>query len=192
MEITRLSTTTADFRTRLDSLLAWEAVADENIRRTVSEILREVRERGDAAVLEYTNRFDRLTARDIGELEISHARLAQALDSIPDSQRAALEAAADRVRRYHEHQKAGSWSYTEEDGTILGQQVTPLDRVGLYVPGGKAAYPSSVIMNAVPAKVAGVPELIMVVPTPDNVVIGIMFNPVMNQTWVGKGCPSKS
>jgi len=170
MEITRLSTASADFRARLDSLLAWEAVADENIRRTVSEILRDVRDRGDAAVLEYTNRFDRLDARDISELEIAPARLAQALNNIPGSQRAALEAATDRVRRYHEHQKADSWSYTEEDGTVLGQQVTPLDRVGLYVPGGKAAYPSSVIMNAVPAKVAGVPELIMVVPTPDNVV----------------------
>ena len=170
MEITRLSTTTADFRVRLDSLLAWEAVADENIRRTVSEILRDVRDRGDAAVLEYTNRFDRLGARDVSELEIPPARLAAALNNIPGPQRTALEAATDRVRRYHEHQKADSWSYTEEDGTVLGQQVTPLDRVGLYVPGGKAAYPSSVIMNAVPAKVAGVPELIMVVPTPDNVV----------------------
>ncbi len=170
IDITRLDSTRADFWKRLDQLLAWEGVSDEQVNATVREILAEVRGRGDAAVVELTNRFDRLQAATMADLEIPHERLQQALDALAPERREALERAAARVRAYHEHQKLESWSYTEPDGTVLGQQVTPLDRVGLYVPGGKAAYPSSVIMNAIPAKVAGVAELIMVVPTPDNAV----------------------
>ncbi|HFQ92111.1 MAG TPA: histidinol dehydrogenase [Chromatiales bacterium] len=169
-DIRRLNTTDADFEAQLEDLLAWENVSDEAINQTVRGILDDIRQRGDAALVEYTNRFDRLDAGGAGELELAPERLQEALDNIPREERLALEQAAERVRRYHEHQKVSSWSYTEPDGTLLGQQVTPLDRVGLYVPGGKATYPSSVIMNAIPAKVAGVPELIMVVPTPDKVV----------------------
>ena len=166
VDITRLDSTNDDFWPALEKLLAWEGVSDDKVNATVREILAAVRERGDAAVLEYTNRFDRMNATSMDELEIPHARLEQALDAIPAEQREALELSAARVRAYHEYQKQDSWSYTEADGTLLGQQVTPLDRAGLYVPGGKAAYPSSVLMNAIPAKVAGVAELIMVVPTP--------------------------
>jgi histidinol dehydrogenase len=164
--IARLDSRNADFWSKLDHLLAWEGVSDDKVNATVREILREVKARGDAAVLEYTNRFDRMSATSLPELEIPKARLQQALAAIPAVQREALELSARRVRAYHERQKQSSWSYTEEDGTLLGQQVTALDRAGLYVPGGKAAYPSSVLMNAIPAKVAGVAELIMVVPTP--------------------------
>lgn len=168
--ITRLDSTQDDFRARLDDLLAWDAVSDAAVFNTVNEVLNAVRSRGDEAVLEYTKKFDRLDAASMSELEMSAERLQQALDGIPAEQRAALETAAQRVRQYHDKQRMESWSYTEDDGTLLGQQVTPLDRAGLYVPGGKAAYPSSVLMNAIPAKVAGVKELIMVVPTPDGVV----------------------
>lgn len=164
----QLNTNNPDFWQNLDSLLAWEGVSDDAVNNTVREIIDAIRNRGDAALVEYTNRFDRMSVADMAELEISSARLQAALDGLPAEQRAALEKAADRVRSYHEHQKQDSWSYTEADGTVLGQQVTALDRVGLYVPGGKAAYPSSVLMNAIPAKVAGVQELIMVVPTPDG------------------------
>ncbi len=170
LDIRHIKTTDDDFEAQLEELLAWESVSDEQINQTVRGILDDVRKRGDAALIEYTNRFDRLDVADAGELELPPERLQAALSDIPGDQRQALELAAERVRRYHEHQKASSWSYTEPDGTMLGQQVTPLDRVGLYVPGGKATYPSSVIMNAIPAKVAGVPELIMVVPTPDKMV----------------------
>ena len=168
VDITRLDSTSGDFWPALDKLLAWEGVSDDKVNTIVREILAAVRERGDAAVLEYTNRFDRMSATAMAELEIAPERLQQALATIPAEQREALELSAARVRAYHEHQKQDSWSYTEADGTLLGQQVTPLDRAGLYVPGGKAAYPSSVLMNAIPAKVAGVRELIMVVPTPDG------------------------
>ena len=153
----RLSTRDENFSSELEAMLAWESVADEGVQTTVREILAAVRERGDAAVLDYTNRFDRMQVGSFAELELPQARLKQA-----------LETAAGRLRSYHRHQKMQSWSYTEEDGTLLGQQVTPLDRVGLYVPGGKATYPSSVLMNAIPAHVAGVGEIIMVVPTPDG------------------------
>ncbi len=170
VQIKTLNSTETGFWDRLRELLAWEGVSDDGVHATVREILAAVRARGDAAVVEYTNRFDRLQAASMAELEIPRARLQEALDGLDRRQRQALEEAAERVRRYHEHQRQESWHYTEEDGTLLGQQVTPMDRVGLYVPGGKAAYPSSVIMNAVPAKVAGVPELIMVVPTPGGVV----------------------
>ncbi len=167
--IRRLDSTSADFGRELDALLAWEASQDEAIERAVAGILADVRRRGDEAVLEYTRRFDRLDAASMAELEIGQAELQAALDGLEPGIRAALEAAAARVRAYHEHQRAASWSFTEDNGTRLGQAVLPLDRAGLYVPGGKAAYPSSVLMNAIPAKVAGVGELIMVVPTPDGV-----------------------
>lgn len=166
MNIRRFSSTQANFDAELKQLLAFETAQDEEIDQVVANILRDVKKRGDAAVLEYTRRFDRLNAATIAELELSQAELKAALDSLPAVQRRALEQAAERVRAYHEKQLMSSWSYTEDDGTLLGQQVTSLDRVGLYVPGGKAAYPSSVLMNAIPAKVAGVEELIMVVPTP--------------------------
>ena len=162
----RFSSSDADFQARLDALLAFEAAQDESVDRAVAAILADVKQRGDAAVVEYTNRFDRLSVNSLGDLELSHQDLQQALDGLPVAQRAALETAAIRVRSYHEHQPLQSWQYEDADGSLLGQKVTPLDRVGLYVPGGKASYPSSVLMNAIPAKVAGVGELIMVVPTP--------------------------
>ncbi|MBP8310450.1 MAG: histidinol dehydrogenase, partial [Burkholderiaceae bacterium] len=167
--IHQLDTRAADFDARLTALLAHDPGQDESVERTVADILRAVRQRGDEAVLEYTRRFDRLDVGDAHDLELPAADLQAALAGLPAVQREALEAAAQRVRAYHEHQRAQSWSYTEADGTRLGQKITGLDRVGLYVPGGKAAYPSSVLMNALPAKVAGVGELIMVVPTPDGV-----------------------
>jgi len=175
IDISQLNSKQADFWQRLDHALAWESVSDEQVFNTVKDIIADVRKRGDEAVIEYTNKFDRLSTKDISELEISPARLQESLSRITAEQREALERAAARVRAYAEHQKMESWSYTEEDGTLLGQQVTPMDRAGLYVPGGKAAYPSSVIMNAIPAKVAGVPELIMVVPTPDGEVNDLVF-----------------
>jgi len=156
------------FWSDLDQLLAWDSVSDQGVFDTVNGILQDVKSNGDSAVIEFTNKFDRMSAKSMQELEISKERLQQALENIPVEQRTALEQAASRVKSYAEHQKMESWSYTEADGTVLGQQVTALDRVGLYVPGGKAAYPSSVLMNAIPAKVAGVPELMMVVPTPDG------------------------
>lgn len=168
INIRRFSSKDTDFDAKLKALLAFETAQDDSIDEVVAGILKDVKKRGDAAVLEYTNRFDRMSAGNLVELEISQAELKAALDALPNAQRLALQAAADRVRSYHEKQLITSWQYAEEDGTILGQQVTSLDRVGLYVPGGKAAYPSSVLMNAIPAKVAGVQELIMVVPTPDG------------------------
>jgi len=167
-EIKRLNSKDDGFWAQLDELLAWESVSDEAVESAVREILANVRRRGDAAVVEYTNRFDRMSAASMADLEIPQERLTEALARIPADQRQALEFATKRLYAYHEHQKAESWAYTEADGTMLGQKVTPLDRVGLYVPGGKAAYPSSVLMNAVPAKVAGVSEIDMVVPTPDG------------------------
>ncbi len=164
--VTRLSTADPDFYTRLGELLAWENVSDAAVLATVQEILQRVRREGDAALLDYTRRFDGLAVDEAARLELPRQRLVDALDAIPPEQRAALAAAAERIERYAERQKLESWRYTEPDGTVLGQQVTPLDRVGLYVPGGKAAYPSSVLMNAIPARVAGVGELVMVVPTP--------------------------
>jgi histidinol dehydrogenase len=165
-EITRLDTRDADFWSRLDALLAWESVSDAGVNATVDRVIADIRARGDAALIEYTSRFDGWTPADAAALQIPTARLARAWQGIEPVQREALQHAAERIRAYAERQKMDGWTYTEADGTVLGQQVTPLDRVGLYVPGGKAAYPSSVLMNAVPAKVAGVGELIMVVPTP--------------------------
>jgi len=164
--IRRLDTAQPDFDARLAELLAFEAAQDPQVDATVAAILADVRARGDAAVLEYTRRFDRMDVQALGALEVPRAALGQALAGLPPAQRGALAEAEMRVRAYHEKQVARSWRYTEPDGTELGQQVTPIDRVGIYVPGGKAAYPSSVIMNAVPAKVAGVREIVMTVPAP--------------------------
>ncbi|MFT7401288.1 MAG: histidinol dehydrogenase [Hydrogenophaga sp.] len=165
----RLSTTDADFEAQFAARLHWSAETDGAIEQRVADILADVQRRGDAAVLDCTARFDGLQAASMAELELTQAELKAAFDGLPPAQKAALQAAAGRVRSYHEAQKrAGgqSWSYRDEDGSLLGQKITPLDRVGIYVPGGKAAYPSSVLMNAIPAHVAGVAEIVMVVPTP--------------------------
>lgn len=162
----RLNSSSAEFPAQLAALLAFETAQNPEVDVAVARILADVKARGDAAVVEYTNRFDGLNARSMAELELSRAELEAAYQRLSTVQRDALEAAAARVRRYHEQQVQHSWQYTEDDGTVLGQAVTPLDRVGLYVPGGKASYPSSVLMNAIPAKVAGVGEIIVVVPTP--------------------------
>ncbi|QAA94780.1 histidinol dehydrogenase [Pollutimonas thiosulfatoxidans] len=167
--IHRLDTSSPQFHASLHTLLAFDASQDESIERATADILKQVRAQGDAALLDYTRRFDRVQADTVAALEIDRSEWLTALDGLPAEQRASLETAAERVRSYHERQRAETWTYTEPDGTMLGQKITPLDRVGLYVPGGKAAYPSSVLMNAVPAKVAGVPEVIMVTPTPDGV-----------------------
>jgi len=165
----RLSTADDAFEAAFQARLHWSSDTDTAIEQRVADILADVRARGDAAVLEYTQRFDSLTAASMADLELAQAELKAAFDALPAARKAALEAAARRVRAYHEAQKKASgesWTYRDEDGTLLGQKVTPLDRVGIYVPGGKAAYPSSVLMNAIPAHVAGVGEIIMVVPTP--------------------------
>ncbi|MFA9217036.1 MAG: histidinol dehydrogenase, partial [Sphingomonadaceae bacterium] len=174
IQITKLDSSQADFQQSLSTLLAFEASTDEAIESAVAGILADVKARGDAAVLEYTNRFDRIPnggASSMAAFDISQQELQAALDSIPAAQREALHIAAQRIRSFHERQKQElqGFTYTEADGTLLGQKITPLDRVGIYVPGGKAAYPSSVLMNAIPAHVAGVEEIIMVVPTPDGV-----------------------
>jgi histidinol dehydrogenase len=168
LAIRRLNSVDSGFRAAFTALLDRAQELDQKVEGVVREVLHNVRTRGDAALLDYTAQFDRWTPASASALEIPHTRLAMAAKKIPAEQHAALAAAAARVQSYHERQRIDSWSYTETDGTLLGQQVTALDRVGLYVPGGKAAYPSSVLMNAMPAKVAGVPELIMVVPTPDG------------------------
>ncbi|MGV7208288.1 histidinol dehydrogenase [Oxalobacteraceae bacterium A2-2] len=174
IRITKLDTRQPDFQQALDSLLAFEASTDDAIESAVTSILADVKKRGDAAVLEYTNRFDRIPnggAASMAAFDIAQEELQAALAAIPAAQRTALETAAQRIRVFHERQKQelNGFTYTENDGTILGQKVTPLDRVGIYVPGGKAAYPSSVLMNAIPAHVAGVQHITMVVPTPDGV-----------------------
>ncbi|EPC03828.1 histidinol dehydrogenase [Litchfieldella anticariensis FP35 = DSM 16096] len=169
LEISRLSTRETDFEARLESLLCWEGVSSSEVQQRVDEIIEAVKTRGDTALVEYSNRFDRLSASSMEELTLGAERLRKAFDGLPEDQRNALAAAAERIRAYHQHQRPESWRYTEADGSVLGQQVTPLDRAGIYVPGGKAAYPSSVLMNAIPAHVAGVREIVMVVPTPDGV-----------------------
>src|ERR1700709_1826944 len=173
IKIRKLDSGAHGFQTALRAVLAFEASEDEAIERSVAQILADVKARGDAAVLEYTHRFDRLDARSVAALDLRMKELEAALESLEPKRRAALEAAAARVRGYHEKQRiecgSHSWQYTEADGTMLGQKVTPLDRAGIYVPGGKAAYPSSVLMNSIPARVAGVKEIVMVVPTPDGV-----------------------
>lgn len=166
--IARLNANSEDFQTVLGQLLAWDSVSDPKVNHIVDEILVQVKARGDAAVLEYTQKFDRFTASSLSELRLGRERMLLALESIEPEQRLALEQACRRVEDYHQHQRQDSWQYQEADGTILGQQITALDRVGLYVPGGKASYPSSVLMNVIPAKVAGVKELVMVSPTPDG------------------------
>ena len=162
----RFNSQDADFGRTLDQLLAWEGVSDAAVQATVNEVIARVRREGDAAVVDYTNRFDHVAVADMAALSIPLPRLQAAYNGLPPEQQQALTIAADRIRRYHVHQRQGSWQYTEADGTVLGQQVMPLDRVGIYVPGGKASYPSSVLMNAIPAKVAGVAEVVMCVPTP--------------------------
>ena len=172
MHVLTLSTQDANFDTALAQRLAFDDSTDAGIQNAVTEIIAAVRARGDAAVIEYTNRFDRVNVSAMSELTLTQDDLKTAFDGLDDTQKNALHAAAQRVRDYHvaQNQASGqSWSYTEADGTVLGQKVTPLDRVGIYVPGGKAAYPSSVLMNAIPAHVAGVQDIIMVVPTPDGV-----------------------
>ncbi len=169
LTLRQLNTASPEFEAEFQRVLHWSAETDSAIETRVAEILADVRERGDAAVLEYTARFDGLQAASVAVLELTREELKAAFEAITPAQRGALQAAAERVRSYHERQKQAcglSWSYRDEDGSLLGQKVTPLDRVGIYVPGGKAAYPSSVLMNAIPAHVAGVPEIIMVVPTP--------------------------
>ncbi|MFC1560790.1 histidinol dehydrogenase, partial [Pseudomonadota bacterium] len=170
MKISRLNSSDDNFDAELKRLLAWDSATDDAVFATVNEILRAVKTRGDEALLEYSRRFDQLEAASVAELEMPAQRLQQAFESIDVAEREALSQAAARIRSYAQHQKLESFEYTEDDGTLLGQQISALDRVGLYVPGGKAAYPSSVLMNAIPAVVAGVGELIMVVPTPRGVV----------------------
>ena len=168
VSVRRLDARSADFDAQLDALLAWEAVSDSSILSAVTDIIAAVRRDGDRALLDLTNRFDRRSASEISELVLPPQRLQDALTAISDEHRSALQQAAVRIRDYHQRQRQESWRYTETNGNVLGQQVTPLQRVGLYVPGGKAAYPSSVLMNAIPAKVAGVDELVMVTPAPDG------------------------
>lgn len=164
----RLDASAADFDRQLRELISWEQVSDSQVEARVRDIIAAVRRDGDAALVALSNQFDRRNVTDFTQLELPQSELQQALEAIPAAQRTALEAAAARIESYHRHQLQQSWSYRESDGTVLGQQITPLDRAGLYVPGGKASYPSSVLMNAIPAKVAGVGELIVTVPAPDN------------------------
>lgn len=168
IQIKRFNSTDSNFNSDLDKLLAFENAQDDAVDVTVANILADIRSRKDAALIEYTNRFDRLAIQSAKDLELTQDQLQHSLATLPDAERTALQQAAERVRSYHEKQPLSSWQYTDADGTLLGQKVTALDRVGLYVPGGKASYPSSVLMNAIPAKVAGVQELIMVVPTPNG------------------------
>src|SRR3954454_15718396 len=171
ISIRRLNSASSTFNAELDALLAFESAQDPAIDIIVADILDDVKKRGDPALLEYTRRFDRVHATSVAQLEFTRAEMDAALETLPTAQRSALEQAASRVRSYHERQVAKSWSYIEDDGTQLGQHVTPLDRVGVYVPGGKASYPSSVLMNALPAKVAGVRELVMVTRRPSPLVL---------------------
>lgn len=168
IQIKRFNSTDSNFNSDLDKLLAFENAQDDAVDVTVANILADIRSRRDAALIEYTNRFDRLAIQSAKDLELTQDQLQHSLATLGDAERTALQQAAERVRSYHEKQPLSSWQYTDADGTLLGQKVTALDRAGLYVPGGKASYPSSVLMNAIPAKVAGVQELIMVVPTPDG------------------------
>ena len=168
--INKFSTQDQDFESQLDALLAWERSSNEEINRSVETIIDAVKQNGDASVLDYTNQFDSLKAHSISELIIPQERLRESFESLDNEQKNALTIAAERIKSYHLKQVQESWTYKEEDGTVLGQKITPLDRAGLYVPGGKAAYPSSVLMNSIPAKVAGVKELIMVVPAPNGVI----------------------
>jgi len=167
--INKFSTRDRDFDNKLNSLIAWESSSNEEVRRSVEKIINDVKVNGDASVLDYTNKFDSVKAESISELIVSKERLKESFDNILSEQKKALLIAAERIKSYHQNQVQESWTYLEDDGSMLGQKITPLERAGLYVPGGKAAYPSSVLMNSIPAKVAGVEELIMVVPTPNGV-----------------------
>ena len=168
--INKFSSQDRDFDGQLNALVAWESSSNEEINRSVEKIIDAVKQNGDASVLDYTNQFDSLKAHSISELIISQERLKKSFDNLESEQKNALSIAAERIKSYHLNQVQESWTYKEEDGSVLGQKITPLERAGLYVPGGKAAYPSSVLMNSIPAKVAGVEELIMVVPTPNGVI----------------------
>ena len=168
--INKFSTLDNDFDSELDSLIAWDSSIDEEISNSVKKIINDVRRNGDSSVLDYTQQFDSIMAKSISELTMPKERLKQAFDNLEKEQKDALLIAAERIKSYHQNQVQESWNYSEDDGTVLGQKITPLERAGLYVPGGKAAYPSSVLMNSIPAKVAGVEELIMVVPTPKGIV----------------------
>ena len=167
--INKFSTQDRDFDSKLNSLIAWESASNEEVGRSVEKIINDVKVNGDASVLDYTNQFDSLKAESISELIVSKERLKESFDNLAIEQKNALLIAAERIMSYHQNQVQESWSYLEDDGSMLGQKITPLERAGLYVPGGKAAYPSSVLMNSIPAKVAGVEDLIMVVPTPNGV-----------------------
>jgi histidinol dehydrogenase len=166
--ITKLSSQQRDFNTQLSSLLSWESVSNQDVLNTVEEIINTIRSKGDKALIDYSIKFDSVKAKSMADLMISQEELEKSFNDLSDKQKNAITIAAERVKAYHLKQNQQTWSYTEEDGTMLGQKITPLDRVGLYVPGGKASYPSSVLMNAIPAKVAGVKELIMMVPTPNG------------------------
>ena len=168
VSIARLNASDGDFLDTLDKLIAWDMVSNHDVEQTVADILRQVRSRGDSALIEYSNRFDRRDLTSVQSFCLSAEDLRVALDAIAPETRVALETAADRIRDYHCHQLQESWRYQEADGTVLGQQITPLERVGIYVPGGKASYPSSVLMNCIPARVAGVKDVIMMVPAPDS------------------------
>ena len=175
LDLKQLDTRSKDFWQQLEQLLAWETISSDAVNQTVRDIVLDVRERGDAALVEYSRQLDAREVTSAGDLALPLERLEEAYMELDSETREALEQAADRIRRYHERQKQDSWSFREEDGTVLGQQVTPLDRVGLYVPGGKAAYPSSVLMNAIPARVAGVGEVVMVVPAPGGQLDGMVL-----------------
>ena len=168
LKVNRLDASSIDFNNRMDDLLAWDSVSDPRVQQTVNDIIERIKQQGDTALLQLTKQLDRANFKSVANLEVPKQKLQEALDSLPDEQRNALMVAAQRVRQYHEKQKQDSWRYMEADGTLLGQQVTPMDRVGIYVPGGKASYPSSVLMNAIPAKVAGVEEIVMSVPMPSG------------------------
>ena len=168
--INKFSTQDRDFDSKLNSLIAWESASNEEVGRSVEKIINDVKVNGDASVLDYTNQFDSLKAESISELIVSKERLKESFDNLAIEQKNALLTAAERIKSYHQNQVQESWTYLEDDGSMLGQKITPLERAGLYVPGGKAAYPSSVLMNSIPAKVAGVEDLIMVVPTPNGVI----------------------
>lgn len=180
--VNRLHINDADFNTRLEQLLAWESVSDDNVAKAVANILERVRLQGDSALLELTNQYDNRQVESVDQLEISQAQLKNAFDRVPAASAEALQAAAERITSFHERQITKSWQYEDQDGTVLGQRVTAIDKVGLYVPGGKAAYPSSVLMNALPARVAGVQQLVMVVPAPSGEVDDL----VLAAAWVAK------
>ncbi|BAS67800.1 histidinol dehydrogenase [Bathymodiolus septemdierum thioautotrophic gill symbiont] len=173
--ITNLNSTQPNFQEKLSKLLAWESVSNADIAKTVDEILADIKSNGDTALIHYSVKFDGITADTMADLTIDLPALKEAYETLNEKEKKALTIAADRVRNYHQKQVQKTWTYTDDDGTMLGQKITPLDRVGLYVPGGKAAYPSSVLMNAIPAKVAGVEELIMVVPTPNGVIVQLVL-----------------